>query len=178
MKNRDGEMGAEKTARVCFEGHPMTNAWRSVGAGNGLHKISFSLRAGKFAAAAILVLAVGIVGNAVVLRWRATGTNSRDCRPATSPYPLSVGESDSTTPLSIQSTSAKIVHVEDLIVSVVDRIADGFKVSSRGDGSDRLYRIHRIGRIERVSRLDRIYLTSGRSAFRVSNGGSSNRPRF
>jgi hypothetical protein len=157
----------------------MTNVWSSVWARNGLHKISFGLRAGRFAAATILVLAVGIEGNAVVLRWRATGMNSRECRPATSPCPISVGESNSTTPLSIRSTLATIVHVEDLIVSVVDRITDGFKVSGRGDRSDRLNRIHRIGRIERVSRLDRINFASVRSTSRVSNGsGSSNRPRF
>lgn len=82
------------------------------------------------------------------------------------------------TPLSIRSTSAKIVHAEDLVVSFVDRIADGLKVSSRGDRRERLDRIHRIWRIERISRLDRIYFAGVRSPFRVSNGGSSNRPRF
>jgi hypothetical protein len=147
------------TANICVR-HPATNV-RSL---RSLGSRKIVLRAGRFAAATILALAVSMEGSGVGVRWRAIEMDSCPSGPSSCSYPASVIGSNPTTHPAIRYIWRKTVDVEDVIISALDRVADGFIISGRGDRSERLDRMHRIGRIGRVSRLDRIYPASIRSS--------------
>jgi hypothetical protein len=135
-------------------GQPMITFRHFASRGNERNMILFALRTGAFAAAMILLSIVGTEGSAVVLRWRSSEMSSREPLPASSRYAVSVRESDSMTPPNNAPFLREVINMANTIASVIDRIADGFRLSG---SSDRISRVHRIVRIERVSRMDRIF---------------------
>jgi hypothetical protein len=122
------------------------------------HKLA--LRVSRLAAVAILAVVVDIGGNGVDVRTRATEMNSCQSGPASCCYPPSVIRSNLTTNLATRYIWRETSEVEDVILSAIDRVADGFRVSDRVDRNERLNRMYRIARIGRVLSLDKIYSAS------------------